>query len=65
MGDLERCWESRYQSLEKKTTAKRLMGVRGGRNGQNHKGGGGERKTQQGSAALGLQCHPENGKDQK
>jgi len=46
VGDLKRRWESGYQSLEENTTAKRLMGVRGGRNGQNRKGEGGKRKTQ-------------------
>jgi len=53
VGDLERCWESGYQSLEEKTTVKRLMGVRGGRNRQNRKGGGGKGKHNEAQLHLG------------
>jgi len=53
MGDLERCRESGYQSLKKKMTAKRLMSVRGGRNGQNRKGEGGKGKHNKAQLHLG------------
>ena len=53
VGDLERCRESGYQSLEKKTTAKRLISVRGGRNGQNRKGEGGKGKHDEAQPHLG------------